>query len=273
MKTKTSKQNIGKTITFLISLLVMYSCTEVIEFDLKDVTPQLVVEASVPESGYAEVVLTTTVNVNSKNESNHVTGAIVVLEDETGHNEILEEVSLGHYQSKLIIGVPNASYKLRIAVDQQVKEISSEDTMPLPIKISRLRVRESNMPDVNGLPVPAWEVIVDYNDPINEKNYYRFVEYINGKISAHYVETDIPNNGVKNKSFLTSCTRMLVPGDTLTVEMQSISKAVYDYFYGFSLLNKITQGTTVVNPVTNVSGVKLGYFSAHTVSRKSIVVQ
>ncbi|MPM35185.1 hypothetical protein SDC9_81775 [bioreactor metagenome] len=145
--------------------------------------------------------------------------------------------------------------------------------MPEPVPISRLRVRESNMPDINGLPVPQWEVIVEYNDPVNERNYYRFVEYVNGKVTAHYVENDTFNNGTKSKSFLTSCDRKLVPGDTVTVEMQSISKAVYDYFYGFSLLNNVSQGSSVVNPVTNVSGVKLGYFSAHTVNRKSIVVK
>lgn len=273
MKTKITNKSILRYIPFLASLIFISSCTEVIEFELNDTAPQLVVEATVPESEYAEVVLSTTVSVNDNNESSKVTGAMVILEDENGNSETLQEVTPGRYRSTLIKGEPKANYRLRIETEDQVKEIVSEDRMPDPVPISRLRVRESNMPDVNGLPVPEWEVIVEYNDPVDERNYYRFVEYVNGKVTAHYVENDNFNNGTKSKSFLTSCDRKLVPGDTVTVEMQSISKAVYDYFYGFSLLNSITQGSSVVNPVTNVSGVKLGYFSAHTVNRKSIVVK
>jgi len=273
MKTKNINKGIAKYIISAILLLVLASCSEVIEFDLNEAAPELVVAATVPESQYAEVVLSTTTNVNDDQEGNQVTGAMVTLEDENGNSELLQEIAPGLYRSAQIKGVQKTSYKLRIETDGQVKEITSEDRMPKPVAISRLRVRESNMPDINGIPVPEWEVVVEYNDPVDEKNYYRFVEYVNGEVRAHYVENDNFNNGTKSKSFLTSCDRKLVPGDNVTVEMQSISKAVYDYFYGFSLLNNITQGTAVVNPITNISGVKLGYFSAHTVSRKSIVVQ
>jgi hypothetical protein len=272
---RTIKNKIGLTryIPLLVSLLVFFSCTEVIEFELNNATPQLVVEATVPESEYAEVVLTTTVNVNDNNKGNEVTGASVMLEDENGNTEMLEEVAPGHYRASQIKGVPSAKYNLSIEAANQVKEITSEDIMPEPVMIHRLRVRESNMPDINGIPVPEWEVVVEYNDPVDVRNYYRFVEYVNGQVTAHYVENDTFNNGTKNKSFLTSVESKLVPGDVVTVEMQSISKAVYEYFYGFSLLNSITQGTAAVNPVTNVSGVKLGYFSAHTVDRKSVLIK
>lgn len=274
MKTNKTNKALSGYIPFLAILALISSCTEVIEFELDESAPQLVVEATVPESEYAEVVLSKTVNVNATNGGEKITGAMVVLEDEKGNSETLEEITPGRYRSSHIKGEPKASYKLRIeTADDQIQEITSEDRMPNPVPISRLRVRESNMPDINGLPVPEWEVVVEYNDPVNERNYYRFVEYVNGKVTAHYVENDNFNNGTKSKSFLTSCDRKLVPGDTVTVEMQSISKAVYDYFYGFSLLNNITQGSSVVNPVTNVSGAKLGYFSAHTVNRKSIVVK
>lgn len=273
MKTKKSNKSILRYIPFLATLIFISSCTEVIEFELNDSAPQLVVEATVPESEYAEVVLSKTVSVNDNNGGSKVTGAMVILEDENGNSETLAEIAPGRYRSTRIKGEPKANYKLRIETENQIKEIISEDRMPVPVPISRLRVRESNMPDINGLPVPEWEVVVEYNDPVDEKNYYRFVEYVNGEVTAHYVENDNFNNGTKNKSFLTNCDRKLVPGDTVTVEMQSISKAVYDYFYGFSLLNNITQGSSVVNPVTNVSGVKLGYFSAHTVNRKSIVIK
>ena len=129
------------------------------------------------------------------------------------------------------------------------------------------------MPEVEGVKMPEWEVIVEYNDPADEVNYYRFIEYVNGEVVASYVENDRLNNGKENKSFLTNVDLKLNKGDTLTIEMQSISKAVFEYFYGFSTLNNITQGSNTTNPVSNISGANLGYFSAHTVHRRSVVVE
>jgi hypothetical protein len=134
-------------------------------------------------------------------------------------------------------------------------------------------VRESIIPEVEGVKMPDWEVIVEYTDPEDEVNYYRFVEYVNGKVTISYVENDKFNNGKDNKSFLTCVDRKLSKGDTLTVEMQSISKAVYDYFYAFSTMNDLVQGTNTTNPISNISGANLGYFSAHTVHRRSVVVE
>ncbi len=273
MKSTSLNKRSGSIISILMFLFLVTSCTEVISFEFNEVEAQIVIEASVPESQFAEVIITKTLSFNTDNKNNQVTGAIVILEDGNGLIETLYEYSPGRYRSSKIKGVPGMSYKLTVETDDDYREIKSVDVMPTPVCITRLRVRESNMPDVNGLPLPAWEVIVEYEDPADEKNYYRFVEYINGKAVACYVEDDRFNNGMKNKSFLTSLTRSLVPGDTLTVEMQVISKAVYDYFFGFSMLNTLPQGSNSVNPVTNISGVKLGYFSAHTVNRRSVVIQ
>ncbi len=273
MRTTSINKRIGRLIPMMMFLYLVSSCTEMISFDFNEVESQIVIEAFVPESKYAEVIITKTLSFNTDNKNNQVTGAIVILEDGNGLMETLSEFEPGRYRSSKIKGVPGMSYKLTVETDDYYREIKSVDVMPTPVCMTRLRVRESNMPDVNGLPLPAWEVIVEYEDPANEKNYYRFVEYINGKPVACYVEDDKFNNGMKNKSFLTSVTRSLVPGDTLTVEMQVISKAVYDYFYGFSMLNTLPQGSNAVNPVTNISGVKLGYFSAHTVNRRSVVIK
>ncbi|MDD2284018.1 MAG: DUF4249 domain-containing protein [Paludibacter sp.] len=263
----------GLLIPFLMLASILTSCTETVEFEFDTVDPELVVEAFVPESQYAEVILSKTVNINNQNTHNVVTNASVVLEDGFGTSETLYEVAPGRYRSSKIKGVPGSNYTLSVATDENISEIKSEDKMPKPVFINRLRVRKSILPEIEQIQMPEWEVIVEYTDPGNETNYYRFVEYVNGKVIASYVENDKFNNGKDNKSFLTCVDRKLTKGDTLTVEMQSISKAVYDYFYGFSTMNNIIQGTTNTNPVSNISGAKLGYFSAHTVHRRSVVIE
>lgn len=273
MKTSQKLNSVsGLFIPFLMLATVLTSCTETIDFEFAVADPQLVVEAFVPESQYAEVILSRTVNFNDNNK-NTVSNALVVLEDGFGSSETLQEVSPGRYRSSKIKGVPGSSYALSVQTEGNINFIKSEDRMPKPVFIKRLRVRESILPKVEGMKTPDWEVIIEYIDPEDETNYYRFVEYVNGKVIASYVENDKFNNGKENKSFLTCVDRNLSKGDTLTVEMQSISKAVYDYFYGFSTVNNLVQGTNTTNPISNISGANLGYFSAHTVHRRSVVVE
>ena len=62
-------------------------------------------------------------------------------------------------------------------------------------------------------------------------------------------------------------------GDTLRVDMMCIDQPVYKYWY--SLLNSATganNNATPANPVTNISGDALGYFSAQTFDTKTIKV-
>lgn len=61
-------------------------------------------------------------------------------------------------------------------------------------------------------------------------------------------------------------------GDIITVEMQTIGKDVYDYF--FSLDQTLSQSVaTPANPVSNISGDALGYFSAHNVQTETFRVE
>ena len=63
----------------------------------------------------------------------------------------------------------------------------------------------------------------------------------------------------------------LEEGDVVTVEMHSVDQSIYDYF--FSLEQTIEQSAaTPANPVSNIQGGALGYFSAHTVQTKTTVV-
>ncbi len=221
----------------------------------------------------AEVILSRTSNINSGNQSkNLIQNALVILETSKGESEILDEIAPGHYRSKELKGKPGAKYSLTVQTNENKTIINSEDVMPNPVSICRLRARKSILPEVEGIDMPEWEVVVEYCDPANEINYYRLVEYINGKQIASYVANDQLNNGKENKCFLTNFDRKLKSGDTLTIEMQSISKAVYNYFYSFSCLNQLIQGSIKSNPTNNLNGAELGYFSAYAPHSKSIII-
>ncbi|MBW7892063.1 MAG: DUF4249 family protein, partial [Chitinophagaceae bacterium] len=63
-------------------------------------------------------------------------------------------------------------------------------------------------------------------------------------------------------------------GDLVKVEMQSISSTVYDYWY--SLIQGASgnsSSASPANPISNIEGGALGYFSAHQIQSVSGMVQ
>ncbi len=61
--------------------------------------------------------------------------------------------------------------------------------------------------------------------------------------------------------------------DTVMVEMRCIDKAVYDYFYSLDQISSTNgNSATPANPVSNILGGALGYFSAHTVRKVAAVI-
>jgi hypothetical protein len=118
-------------------------------------------------------------------------------------------------------------------------------------------------------------VNVMYNDPLETGNYYRFVQYTNGtKEKEIYTRNDDLSNGrLTTVTLFTHDGRELQQGDCITIELQSIDAAVYKYWYSLGMDADVGQSSTPANPETNLSGGALGYFSAHTVREKMMIVE
>ena len=67
--------------------------------------------------------------------------------------------------------------------------------------------------------------------------------------------------------------RNIKSGDRVTIEMQCIDEIVYRYWSTVKAGGGDGDGNTAApaNPITNIKGGALGYFSAHTVSRKAVI--
>lgn len=274
MKVSISLLKYMNSLPATIVALLLTSCTETISLKLEGVSPEIVVEASIPEGNFASVRLTKTTDFNQPNEFSKITDAVVTLKEVNGAYEVLSEVDPGHYVSSVIKGRPGLKYQLTIMTEDKI--IFSEDVMPKPVTIKSIRVRELEVPDGpiigNIIDSPRVEIVINYTDPQDEVNFYRFVEYVNGNQQGYFLTDDRFNNGRSVRFFMLDFKRVLKTGDTLVVEMQSITKPVYNYLYGFSLLNTLPQGTTPANPVSNINGAELGYFSAFSLHRDTLII-
>ncbi|HEU4717829.1 MAG TPA: DUF4249 domain-containing protein [Bacteroidia bacterium] len=250
---------------FAVFVLLASSCQKVIDVDLNSKDPQIVIEGNITDQpGPYTVSITQTVNFSESNTFPPVTGATVNIADNVGNSETLTENSPGVYQTNSFQGVPGRTYTLTVITNG--KTYTAQSTMPSAIPLDSLLLEPNQS---IGSP---YYIIPLFQDPAGKGNYYRCVETINHvRNNGIFLFDDQFSDGLINGEPILDFTTELAHNDSVDVELQCLDKATYTYF--FSLEQTLTGQTTApANPVSNISNHALGYFSAHTVSRKSTVI-
>ena len=258
------KKYIFLSLKIVLSLLLFPSCEKVIDIDLNSAAPKLVVEGELSDQPVAcSIKLSKSINVDQSNTFPAVSGAVVKMQDDLGNMEILNETAPGVYTASTLNGIPGRSYILDIT--DNGKNYKSVSVMPAPVKIDTVYTRNLLFPEGFGI-----TLFVGFKDPEAIENYYRMIAIVNGiPKTTFYVTSDQFQDGKKIVFQLEDDTvqKELVKGDSVTILLQCIDKAVYDYFYPMYF------GSGDINPPSNISDEVLGYFSAYAVTSKTIVIQ
>lgn len=209
----------------LFVILSMTSCVEVVQLDLRSVEPQVIIEGKITDSeSDNEVKITLTQDFQQKNEFPPITTAEVTVTDvTTGQSETLAQTFPGVYSIQTLKGVPGHHYKMGVNYHGNVYEATS--TMPAKVPFDELTYRE-----VSRFQTTIRMVAV-YNDPKSQTNYYRWATIGNDGIRsrAYFVRSDAFNNGNQIEQVIDSGIDIHT-GDTITIEMQCIDKATFEYF-------------------------------------------
>lgn len=258
----------------IILVIGFSSCEKVIDLNLNDVEKRYVIEGIITDQpGTCRVKITQTKDMDENNQFPGITGAIVTVSDNNGPAVPLLETSAGLYETEALNGTVGHTYTLAVNINGQLFNASS--TMPSKINMDSLYVEELLLFDGTKL-VSS----VEYVDPSGKGNSYRFVEFRNGiQESTIFVNNDDYTDDRKVTTQLISFgddeeeEDEIKTGDTLTVEMHCIDNAIYKYWFSLEAASGESDDATPANPVTNMRGGALGYFSAHTRQVKSIIVQ
>jgi hypothetical protein len=254
----------AKITSYIIGCLFLFtSCEKVIQVDLNSVDPKFVINAAIIE-GEADhfVSITRSLNFDQATTFPKVDNALVTVTDNLGNTATFVSIGDGRYQVSNYPGVVGRNYTITIQVDGEI--FTASCSMPTAVPIDSLFQQ-------NYLfgPDTLYGVIPAHFDPANESNYYQFKVDINNKpFNQTLLSTDQFTNGNLDVQplFLP-----LEVGDTVRVEMLSITKPVWTYLNQLALNN--SQQTTPANPITNFTGGCLGYFSAQGRDIKSFVIQ
>jgi hypothetical protein len=259
-----------------LSILTFSSCEEIIDLEFNPSDVQIVIEGNIGNIGEPnKVIITKSIALNDSIFPK-VEQAQVIIYDDFGNRDTLQEVDSsgptpGIYSGSKFTGLSGRRYYLEVQTQNEI--FTANSYLNNSVELYSLIISASRAgPTPGGM--PRFMVRINFQDPPNVKNYYRFIEYVNGKRSSRiFIDDDRLTNGTYTSINLRTAKRYNL-GDTVTFEMQCIDKEVYDYFNSFSNLNGGPQSSSApANPYTNIVGSKLGYFSAHTVSRKSIIIQ
>lgn len=248
--------------------MLLSGCEKVIELKLDDSASLIVIDGGINDQSENQIIkISKTYSFTEPNKFNGVTGAKVVVTRPNMSTVTYTEVSPGIYQSVKTRGVPGNKYTLDVTIDG--KKYSASSMMPPKVVLDSLTFKQFNL-----FGKITTYIAVNYKDPVDVANQYRYVLKAKGKIEEDMVSNDRFNNGNKVSDVIFYKLEDLVAGDSLEVEFQCIDPNVYRYFY--SLKQSSGQGGPPVapsNPVSNFSNGALGIFNAYTTSTRTAVIK
>lgn len=253
----------------LPALLLLSSCIDVIDLDIDEATPRIVIDGKINDKSFAEVKITSSIRIKDRNEFPAITDAKVTLTDVTsGVSQELIQTFPGVYASTELAGISGHTYHLLVV--RSTEEYSATSTMPFPVEIKKLDFEESYRFHSSE---KAYRLVATFDDPDTMGNNYRYVMYQNGiQSQSIFVRNDAFTNGNEVNQVIFNPDIKILRGNVMEVELQCVDRAVFDYFNGLMLLNS-DRGIAPANPETNITGGAIGYFSAYTSSRKTVTIE
>lgn len=257
----------NKGYRYLIGIwfFLVAGCEEVIDVNLKDATPQLVIVGEVSNRMEdQDVIISRTVTFDQEQPFDPVSGAIVTIHDGRGTLLELTERAPGRY-SRRFKGEIGQTYQLRVRVEGQ--EFTATSRMPEPVLIDSIGTGVRNI-----FGEEQKFISVKYGDPVGVANYYRYLWRVNnGPRKAIRITNDKFNDGKYVNEDVTDFDTELVTGDSVTLWMLCVDKTTYDFW---NVVQANNPGTAApANPPSVFGPGALGYFSAQTVAEYSVGIQ
>ena len=240
--------------------LALVSCEKDIDIDYRQVAPLYVVEANVNQDR-STVRITMTQNMDDNSNNHGVEGATVVISSGDSISRRLNYSRDGYYSAALP-GKPGTRYNLTIDVDghhftststmQQCPEMNSFRFVWKKIATERYLLGELHMQDI-----------------LHATNYY-FLHIFRNNIGYRWaVISDDQRTADGDLQQVFTCVTereqekgtsndVLNEGDRIRIDIRAIDRSAYDYLYSMQMMDN-----TGTNPVTNITGGCLGYFTAY----------
>ncbi len=248
---------------FFILFVTLYSCEEVVEVDLQESKPRLVVEASIiwekGNSGNTQIITLTTTSSYFASAISPAKDAMVEVISSTGDTFNFNEIEPGIYVNTNFLPEINMEYRLTIRYKNEM--YTAKEIMIPVVELENVEQTLNGGFSGNDIELKAY-----FNDPAEISNYYLF-KFIFDDLSVQIYDDEFTNG---NRTFAYFSNKDLTIGDEVRFEIQGISESFYEYLYILSSQAGEnnggpfqTQPTTVRGNIineTNEGNFAFGYF-------------
>lgn len=274
IRTKIRFQDSLMIMSSLLPFLIFSGCQKVINVDLNEVAPRIVIEGLVTDRrGPYAVTISKSGSYFNQPVLQTVSGAQAIITDDFDNVDSLTEKGPGIYMTSRIRGVPGRTYTLKVLSENQ--EYSGTSTMLNHVVIDSLKLVKGESQRIefggNNQPDSRLEIHCFFRDP-PEKNYYRIKVFKNDSINTenYRLYDDQYTNGRITELRVSHADA----GATYKIELFSLDKQTYGYYRTMEdlLYSNPFFGSTPANPNSNLSNGALGYFGACAVSSKTIII-
>lgn len=261
-------------ILLLVPIFILFfsSCEKVIDVDLNESEPAIVIEGSLSHNdGVLKVKVSKTASYFSKESNTKVGNADVILDNGPGFRFEAEETEPGMYSLNNLQLNTNSVYRLTVRVENE--EFVAVSALPPMVDIDSIGYEyQQEQAFFDG----GYRLHLYFKDPIEKENFYRIKVYRNGK---RFDEGDdlivFDDTSLDGKTIQVRLRGQLFnEGDSARVELYSIDKNAWKYLTTLRELANLNPGSPApANPLSNFSNDALGYFSAWTKSTRQIIIQ
>lgn len=253
----------------LAGFFALTGCEKVIDLDLDNADPRIVIDASINDQYENQIVrVSKTYSFTEGNKFNGLSGAkITVTTFDSGIITFTESATKGVYFSPRMRGKPNSQYTLKVTVEG--KTYTSVSTMPAKVHLDSLTFKQFDFfGSVNTY------ITANFNDPVYTDDQYRYLLKVKNRVEEDAVSDDRFNNGNLVSNVLYYKLDDLNNHDTLEVELQCVSRPVYKYFFTLEQISG-DGGPPVApeNPPSNFDNGALGVFNTYTSSKRTALIK
>ena len=268
-----------KFVQIIIILLLFQQCQEETDLNLRNVEPRVVIEGIITDAeGPYTVLVSETFNYYDNSPDTGASGAEVIISDNEGFSETLEETEKGIYQTKALQGKVGNTYILNVRYKETDYEASGTILEPPVFDSLTYRfVEETPLKD------EGYYLYFFGKTPKPGISYYRWLVYKNGELFNTEPEDfllasdEFVNEELDDLEFPFAFDLQ----DTLRLEMYSLSRPMFDY-YNELLTILFNDGGLFspppVNPVSNIKNLMdpgnppLGYFQVSPVVAEEVII-
>jgi len=267
-----------KTAVILFGAMILpliMGCEEVINIELKNVEPRLVIEGVIsdqPEHSWFAVSKTT--DYFEPNDFPMISGAFITVTDNIGQVDTFTEVQPGIYSAPDLVGQIGRTYNASVTVDSITYTATS--SIPAPITIDSVRTEYQEGGGFGPEEDEGYRLYVNFTDPPDIPNYGRLKITLNDSLLPDYYLYDddfTDGNPIEYDYF----NQVFQIGDSLTIEYVSMDSVTFDYFRTLVSVTAYEEDNggdpaAPANPLTNWNNDALGYFGAFSVNLRTLIV-